>query len=135
MRFYVYFSVPGRSDDYGEENEDGEELLGDDFLDGSGDDEEHLESGSDSDEGDIQKESDMLDREQAKEEADAEDKMLDFNKEAGYDVFRLPTEEELEEEARGPPYLPLLQSRIKESADYDNDFFGELEQHWTGRVK
>ncbi|KAG2299485.1 hypothetical protein Bca52824_035957 [Brassica carinata] len=105
------------SDDDGEENEDGEELLGDDFLDGSGDEEEeHSDSGSDydSDEGDIQKESEMLDREQAKEEADAEAEMLDFNKEAGDDAFRLPTEEELEEEARGPPDLPLLQSRIKE---------------------
>ncbi|KAL0863729.1 hypothetical protein Bca101_042847 [Brassica carinata] len=35
----------------------------------------------------------MLDREQAKEEADAEAEMLDFNKEAGDDAFRLPTEE------------------------------------------
>ncbi|KAF8099092.1 hypothetical protein N665_0251s0017 [Sinapis alba] len=104
------------SDDDGEENDDGEDLLGDDFLDGSGDEEEHSDSGSDSDsdEGDIQKESEMLDREQAKEEADAKAELLDFNKEAGDDAFRLPTEEELEEEARGPPDLPLLQSRIKE---------------------
>lgn len=48
--------------------------MGDEFLDGSGDDEEHLDSGSHSDEGDIQKES-------------------DFKKEAGDDAFWLPTDE------------------------------------------
>ncbi|XP_013605999.1 PREDICTED: 25S rRNA (cytosine-C(5))-methyltransferase nop2 [Brassica oleracea var. oleracea] len=107
------------SDDDGEENDDdGEELLGDDFLEGSGDEEEHSDSGSgsdsDSDEGDIEKESKLIDEEEAKEEEDAKAELLDFNKEAGDDSFRLPTEEELEEEARGPPDLPLLQSRIKE---------------------
>ncbi|RID41040.1 hypothetical protein BRARA_J01029 [Brassica rapa] len=105
------------SDDDGEENDDdGEELLGDDFLEGSGDEEEHSGSGSDSDsdEGDIEKESKLIDEEEAKEEEDAKAELLDFNKEAGDDAFRLPTEEELEEEARGPPDLPLLQSRIKE---------------------
>ncbi|WZZ21285.1 hypothetical protein YC2023_122672 [Brassica napus] len=107
------------SDDDGEENDDdGEELLGDDFLEGSGDEEEHSDSGSgsdsDSDEGDIEKESKLIDEEEAKEEEDAKAELLDFNKEAGDDAFRLPTEEELEEEARGPPDLPLLQSRIKE---------------------
>lgn len=134
-------------------DEDGEEeLLGDDFLDGSGDDEEEeersdsdaaLSSDSDSDEGDILKESEALDRAKAKEEEDADAELLDFNKEVGpdeeHDTFRLPTEEvrifgsfwlyaetrlltaffwyvqELEEESRGPPDLPLLQSRIKES--------------------
>nr|VDD17694.1 unnamed protein product [Brassica rapa] len=107
------------SDGDGEENDDdGEELLGDDFLEGSGDEEEHSGSGSgsdsDSDEGDIEKESKLIDEEEAKEEEDAKAELLDFNKEAGDDAFRLPTEEELEEEARGPPDLPLLQSRIKE---------------------
>ncbi|KAF3564604.1 hypothetical protein DY000_02017300 [Brassica cretica] len=79
---------------------------------------EHSDSGSgsdsDSDEGDIEKESKLIDEEEAKEEEDAKAELLDFNKEAGDDSFRLPTEEELEEEARGPPDLPLLQSRIKE---------------------
>ncbi|CAH8392232.1 unnamed protein product [Eruca vesicaria subsp. sativa] len=110
------------SDENKEENDEedeGEELLGDDFLEGSGDEEEHSDdseegSDSDSDEGDIEKESRLIDEEEAKEEADAEAELLDFNKEAGDDAFRLPTEEELEEEARGPPDLPLLQSRIKE---------------------
>ncbi|KAH0854194.1 LOW QUALITY PROTEIN: hypothetical protein HID58_090131 [Brassica napus] len=86
------------SDDDGEENDDdGEELLGDDFLEGSGDEEEHSDSGSgsdsDSDEGDIEKESKLIDEEEAKEEEDAKAELLDFNKEAGDDSFRLPTEE------------------------------------------
>ncbi|KAJ0267021.1 hypothetical protein HA466_0009130 [Hirschfeldia incana] len=102
------------SDDDGEEND----ILRDDFLEGSGDEEEHSGSGSgsdsDSDEDDIEKESKLIDEAEAKEEADAEAELLDFNKEAGDDAFRLPTEEELEEEARGPPDLPLLQTRIKE---------------------
>ncbi|CAN7038853.1 hypothetical protein IGI04_005522 [Brassica rapa subsp. trilocularis] len=108
------------SDDDGDENDDGEELLGDDFLDGSGDDEEEVlssDSDSDSDEDDIQKESEAIDRAKAKEEEDADAELLDFNKEAGpeeHETFHLPTQEELEEESRGPPDLPLLQSRIKE---------------------
>ncbi|KAJ0246128.1 hypothetical protein HA466_0177000 [Hirschfeldia incana] len=112
------------SDDEGEE-----EVLGDDFLDGSGDDEEEeveersdsdadLSSDSDSDSGgDILKESEAIDRAKAKEEEDAEAELQDFNKEVGpgeESEFRLPTEEELEEESRGPPDLPLLQTRIKE---------------------
>ncbi|KAG2310680.1 hypothetical protein Bca4012_025184 [Brassica carinata] len=111
------------------DDDDGEEeLLGDDFLDGSGDDEEEersdsdaaLSSDSDSDEEDILKESEALDRAKAKEEEDADAELLDFNKEVGpdgeseHDAFRMPTEEELEEESRGPPDLPLLQTRIKE---------------------
>ncbi|KAJ4911247.1 S-adenosyl-L-methionine-dependent methyltransferases superfamily protein [Raphanus sativus] len=116
---------------FSDENDDGEEeLLGDDFLDGSGDEEEEEEEeersdsdadlSSDSDEGDIFKESEAIDRAKAKEEEDADAELLDFNKEVGpgedseHDTFRLPTEEELEEESRGPPDLPLLQTRIKE---------------------
>uniref|UniRef100_A0A1J3D0M2 Putative 28S rRNA (Cytosine(4447)-C(5))-methyltransferase n=1 Tax=Noccaea caerulescens TaxID=107243 RepID=A0A1J3D0M2_NOCCA len=110
-------------DDDGEEND--EELLDDNFLEGSGDEEEPSDldaassSDSDSDSGDILKQSDAIDREDAKRQAEADAEMLDFNKEGGPDedsefAFRLPTEEELEEEARGPPDLPLLQSRIKE---------------------
>ncbi|CAA7062644.1 unnamed protein product [Microthlaspi erraticum] len=117
------------SDDDGEENDDDddEEPLDDNFLEGSGDEEEpsdldaasNSDSDSDSDSGDILKQSDAIDREDAKRQAEADAEMEDFNKEAGPDedsefAFQLPTEEELEEEARGPPDLPLLQSRIKE---------------------
>ncbi|CAN7094879.1 unnamed protein product [Brassica rapa subsp. narinosa] len=62
----------------------------------------------------------FIDRAKAKEEEDADAEHLDFNKEvrpgeeSEQDTFRLPTEEELEEESRGPPDLPLPQSRIKE---------------------
>ncbi|KAH0894579.1 hypothetical protein HID58_057008 [Brassica napus] len=62
----------------------------------------------------------FIDRAKAKKEEDADAEHLDFNKEVGpgeeseQDTFRLPTEEELEEESRGPPDLPLPQSRIKE---------------------
>ncbi|CAN8301781.1 unnamed protein product [Cochlearia groenlandica] len=115
------------SDD--EENVFDEEPLGDNFLEGSDEEEEEEEeegkegsldsdAGSDSDsdeDDDILKESDAIDREKAKEKADADAELLDFNKEESeLDGFRLPTEEELEEEAGGPPDLPLLQSRIKE---------------------
>ncbi|CAH2069845.1 unnamed protein product, partial [Thlaspi arvense] len=112
------------SDD-GEDDDGDEELLGDDFLEGS-DEEEPLDadeasnSDSDSDGGDILEESKALDQEKALREKEADDELKDFNREVGpdeeseHDAFRLPTEKELEEEALGPPDLPLLQSRIKE---------------------
>lgn len=89
-------------DDDGEEND--EELLDDNFLEGSGDEEEPSDldaassSDSDSDSGDILKQSDAIDREDAKRQAEADAEMLDFNKEVGPDedsefAFRLPTEE------------------------------------------
>ncbi|KAK3032368.1 hypothetical protein RJ639_037086 [Escallonia herrerae] len=101
---------------------DGDDPFKDDFLQGS--DEEgniyifaHCEKGSDldsdSDMSDIEEKSRALDKEKAREEEDAEAELqLNIKEEA--DEFRLPTEEELEEEARQPPDLPSLQRRIKE---------------------
>ncbi|CAN6896591.1 hypothetical protein Bca52824_076647 [Brassica carinata] len=72
----------------------------------------------------------FIDRAKAKEEEDADAEHLDFNKEVGpgekseQDTFRLPTEEELEEEYRGPPDLPLPQSRIKEIVRALSNFNG-----------
>ncbi|CAL9243724.1 unnamed protein product [Arabidopsis halleri] len=112
------------SDDDGEEeeNDDYEDTLGDDFLEGSGDEdeEEPSDADSDSDDNDIVRKSDAIDRQLAQDKKDAAAEVRDNIKQDGpdeeleHDAFRLPTEEELEEEARGPPDLPLLKSRIEE---------------------
>ncbi|KAF3497810.1 hypothetical protein DY000_02053742 [Brassica cretica] len=71
----------------------------------------------------------FIDRAKAKEEEDADAEHLDFNKEVGpgeeseQDTFCLPIEE-LEEESRGPPDLPLPQSRIKEIVRALSNFNG-----------
>ncbi|CAF2072056.1 26S rRNA (cytosine-C(5))-methyltransferase NOP2B [Brassica napus] len=100
------------SDGDGEEEEEEEdtEPLGDDFLDGSDDEEETLGSDSDSD---LEKESKAIDEERERQERDAKDE-LQMNIKEQPDEFRLPTKKELEEEASGPPDLPALQTRIKE---------------------
>ncbi|CAF2110009.1 unnamed protein product [Brassica napus] len=54
----------------------------------------------------------FIDRAKVKKEEDADAEHLDFNK------------EELEEEYRGPPYLPLPQSRIKEIVRALSNFNG-----------
>ncbi|CAH8279812.1 unnamed protein product [Arabidopsis lyrata] len=105
-----------------EENDDDEETLGDDFLVGSGDEDEEgpSDADSDSDDNDIVRKSDAIDRQLAKDKKDAAAEVRDNIKQDGpdeeleHDAFRLPTEEELAEEARGPPDLPLLKSRIEE---------------------
>ncbi|XP_076951617.1 26S rRNA (cytosine-C(5))-methyltransferase NOP2B-like [Bidens hawaiensis] len=95
---------------------DGDDAFAGDFLQGSGDDEE-MGSGSqsdlDSDDTDIERKAKKIDEAKKKEDEDALDEIRLNIKEAP-DEFRLPTQEELEAEARGPPDLTGLQQRIKE---------------------
>ncbi|CAN8273842.1 unnamed protein product [Cochlearia groenlandica] len=97
------------------DDDDDTEPLAIDFLDGSDDDEEEeevLDSDSDS-ESDLVKESKAIDKKREREEQDAKDE-LQMNIKEEPDEFTLPTQKELEEEARGAPDLPRLQIRIKE---------------------
>ncbi|KAL2332851.1 hypothetical protein Fmac_014064 [Flemingia macrophylla] len=109
----------GDSDSVSELSSDGDDPLADDFLQGSDDEEigsgsdSGSGSGSDSDDDDIEKKSRAIDEEKAREEEDAEAEMqLNINQES--DEFRLPTKEELVEEALQPPDLTNLKRRIKE---------------------
>ncbi|GFQ03071.1 probable 28S rRNA (cytosine-c(5))-methyltransferase [Phtheirospermum japonicum] len=82
---------------------------GDDGEDGKGSDKD---SDSDSDGSDIEKKSKAIDDEKAREIKDAEDDVkINIKEETD---FRLPTPEELIEEANSPPDLSGLQRRIKE---------------------
>ncbi|KAK1429379.1 hypothetical protein QVD17_11587 [Tagetes erecta] len=95
---------------------DGDDAFAGDFLQGSDDDEE-MGSGShselDSDDSDIEDKSKAIDEAKEREEKEALDE-LQLNIKETPDEFRLPTQEELEVEAHGPPDLTALQLRIKE---------------------
>ncbi|KAL3637548.1 26S rRNA (cytosine-C(5))-methyltransferase nop2b [Castilleja foliolosa] len=94
-------------DDDDDDDDDDED--GDKEEDGEGSDED---SDSDSDGSDIEKKSKVIDDEKAQEKEDAEAEILLNIKEET--DFRLPTPEELIEEANNPPDLSGLQRRIKE---------------------
>ncbi|KAI7758002.1 hypothetical protein M8C21_018723 [Ambrosia artemisiifolia] len=94
---------------------DGDDAFAGDFLQGS--DDEEMGSGSqsdlDSDDSDLEGKSKAIDDAKEREEREALDE-LRLNIKETPDEFRLPTQEELEVEARGPPDLTGLQQRIKD---------------------
>ncbi|KVI00909.1 probable 28S rRNA (cytosine(4447)-C(5))-methyltransferase [Cynara cardunculus var. scolymus] len=94
---------------------DGDDTFAGDVLQGSDDEEKGSGSDSDldSDDSDVEKKSRAIDDEKEREEKEALDE-LQLNIKEQPDEFRLPTQEELEEEARGPPDLTGLKQRIKE---------------------
>nr|XP_023881432.1 25S rRNA (cytosine-C(5))-methyltransferase nop2-like isoform X1 [Quercus suber] len=116
---------------------DGDDPLANDFLQGSDDEEEGLgsdldsDADSDSEGSDIEKKSKAIDAEKAREEEEAEEEMqLNIKEES--DEFRLPTKEELEEEAHQPPDLSNLQRRIREIIRVLSNFKA-LRQEGTAR--
>ncbi|KAL3691054.1 hypothetical protein R1sor_004705 [Riccia sorocarpa] len=122
---------PEMEDDTSEEDEDEDaamEMLGStrELLGSDSDDEDYMEMDDDpkglefSDDGseseeelDVEKRSRKIDAQRILDEKDAEAEMQ-LNIQGESDDFRLPTAEELEEESKGPPDLPKIQSRIKE---------------------
>ncbi|KAF5727894.1 28S rRNA (cytosine(4447)-C(5))-methyltransferase [Tripterygium wilfordii] len=95
--------------------DDDDDPLAVDFLQGGSDEDEEEDSESDSDESeaDIVEKARAIDDERARQEKEAEEEMqLNIKEES--DEFRLPTNEELEEEAHRPPDLQNLKRRITE---------------------
>ncbi|KNA09263.1 hypothetical protein SOVF_155090 [Spinacia oleracea] len=136
------FVMSGESSD----DSDDDNPLQDDFLAGSGSDNDddvvkgnkEYDSGSgsgsdsdDSDESDIEKKSKAIDDKRAREEKEAEEE-LQINIQEESDEFRLPTQEELEIEALGPPDLPGIQRRIKEIVRVLSNF-SSLKQEGASR--
>ncbi|CAN6359892.1 unnamed protein product [Urochloa humidicola] len=102
-----------------EEDEEGDDEsdddpLADDFLADSDEGSEGGDSGVESDDSDdLEAKSRAIDEQKLKAEKEADDE-LKTNIRSESDEFRLPTAEELEEEAHLPPNLPNLKRRISE---------------------
>ncbi|KAL6543074.1 26S rRNA (cytosine-C(5))-methyltransferase nop2b [Orobanche hederae] len=119
-------------------SEDGDDPFAADILQGSDNEDDKVEESSDedldsdSDERDIEKISQAIDEGKAREDKDGQDEMTLNIKEEADDEFRLPTPEEVEEEANRPPDLSNLQRRIKEIVRVLSNF-KSLRQEGTTR--